>query len=101
MGGGSENAGGARGKKNRMDVLDRMSRLGSGPSAGQRHDWTWFKDAWDKEMLKQHAAEWPTVFAKWMQHVLDDETTNSFPKFVHDETDRVCKGIAVLHLPGG
>ena len=69
-------------------------------SAGQRNDWTWFKDAWDKEMLKHHAAEWPTVFAKWMQHVLDDETTNSFSKFVHDETRRVFKGIAALHVPG-
>ena len=58
------------------------------------------KEAWDKEMLTQHAATWPTVFMKWMQHILDVEPTNSFSKFVHDETLRVFKGMVALHVPG-
>ena len=51
LGGGSNNAGGAKGRKNRHEVLDRLALLNVGLSAGQKNDWPWFKDAWDQENL--------------------------------------------------
>ena len=41
LGAGSPNAGGAKARKNRLEVLDRLSRLKAGLSAGQRNDWPW------------------------------------------------------------
>ena len=70
-------------------------------SAGQKNDWAWFKEAWDKEMVNQHGANWPSVFARWMQNVVDDECSNAFSKFVYNETCRVFHGTVALHVPGG
>ncbi len=100
LGEGSHNAGGAKGKKNRFEVLDRLSRIGAGLSAGQKNDWPWFKEAWDREMVQQHGVTWASVFAKWMQNVLEDERTNAFSTFVYNETCRVFHSIAALHVPG-
>ena len=57
-------------------------------------------DAWDKEMVREHGAEWASVFMKWMQFVLEDERTNAFAAFVYNETCRVFHDIAALHVPG-
>ena len=62
LGAGSPNAGGPRCKKNRFDVLDRLSRLRSMLSAGQKNDWLWFKEAWDTAMIAQHKEQWAQVF---------------------------------------
>ena len=83
-----------------MDVLDRLARIKAGLSAGQRNDWPWFKEAWDHEMVTQHGANWAALFAGWVQSVLDDERSNAFSLFVYNETCRVFKGIAALHVPG-
>ena len=91
---------GGKAKKNRFDVLDRLARTRAGLSAGQKNDWPWFKDAWDKEMVKEHGADWASVFAKWMQNVLDDELSNACSTFVYKETCRVFKSTAALHVPG-
>ena len=101
LGKGSETAGGPKGRKNRFEVLDRMARTRAGLSAGQKNDWAWFKEAWDKEMVKQHRAAWGETFAKWMQKVLEEEKGNAFSAFVYTETCRVFHGTAALHVPGG
>jgi len=44
---GRPRGGGAEGKRNRAQVLDRLARLGQGISPAQRNDFAWFKDAWD------------------------------------------------------
>ena len=90
-----------KGRKNRWEVLDRLSRLQAGLSPGQRNDWPWFKDAWDKAMLTEHKADWPELFATWMQEVLNDNRSNAFSIFVHTETCRVFGGAAALQIPGG
>lgn len=100
LGKGASNAGGAKGKKNRLEALDRLSRLNSGLSAGQRNDWQWFKDAWDKAMLTEYGDDWPETFAAWMQEVLMDSRSNAFSIFVHKETCRVFDGAAALQIPG-
>ena len=100
LGKGSLNAGGAKARKNRFEVLDRLARIRAGLSPGQKNDWPWFKEAWDKEMVKQHGAHWGSLFAKWMQNVLGDECSNAFSTFVYKETCRVFKGISALHVPG-
>ena len=100
LGAGCQNAGGAKARKNRFEVLDRLSRLKVGLSPGQRNDWPWFKDAWDEAMVDEHRGNWASVFSGWVQHVLDDERSNAFSAFVYNETCRVLSGSAALHVPG-
>ena len=54
LGDGVRMCGGAVCRKRRDEVLDRLSRLGTGLSPPQRHDWTWFKEAWQGQMLDEH-----------------------------------------------
>ena len=102
MGGaGSWNAGGHKGKLARWEVLDRLARLGSGLSDGQKNDWLWFKSSWDAAMLAEYGGlEWPSIFAGMMQFVLEDERTNAFSDFVYKETLRVFHDHAALSVPG-
>ena len=100
LGEGDDNAGGKKGRQNRFEVLDRMKRIRAGLSAGQKNDWPWFKEAWDNAMVEQHGADWASVFAKWMQGVLEDEGSNAFSHFVYNETCRVFSGTVALHVPG-
>ena len=100
LGKGEKNAGGAKGRNNRWEVLDRLSRAKAGLSAGQRNDWQWFKEAWDKAMVAKHGADWPELFATWIQEVLSDQRSNAFSIFVHNETRRVFHGAAALQVPG-
>lgn len=99
LGQGSSTAGGAQGRKRRSEVLDRMSRLGSGFSPGQKNDFGWFKDSWDLAMVAQHKSLWGGMFAAWMQGVLVDEGSNAFSVFVYNESCRVFHGAAALHVP--
>jgi hypothetical protein len=101
LGAGSDNAGGPKGRKNRFEVLDRFSRLKAGLSAGQKNDWEWFKESWDKAMVNQYGAEWGPTFARWMQGVLGDERSVAFSDFVHKETCRVFRDVVALQVPGG
>ena len=87
-------------QKNRWEVLDRLTWLKAGFSAGQRNDWRWFKDAWDKAMLTEHGADWPELFATWMQNVLNDTRSNALSIFMHTETRRAFDGNAALQVPG-
>ena len=100
LGEGWANSCGAKGRKNRCEVLDRLARIRAGLSAGQKNDFPWFKEAWDKEMAKQHGATWASVFSKWIQNVMNDERSNAFSTFVYTETCRVFHGTAALHVPG-
>ena len=100
LGADSANAGGAKGKKGRMEVLERLAHLKAGLSCGQKNDWPWFKEAWDQKMLAEHGGEWARVFAGWMENVLEDDRSNAFSLFVYSETLRVFKDSAALHLPG-
>ena len=101
LGQGATNAGGPKAKKNRFEVLDRLARIRAGLSPGQKNDWAWFKEAWDREMVRQHGVNWGSLFAKWMQGILEDEATNAFSTFVYNETCRVFQEVAALHVPGG
>ena len=101
LGKGSLNAGVAKARKNRFEVLDRLARIRAGLSPGQKNDWPWFKEEWDKEMVKQHGANWAEEFSQWVQHVLESECSNAFSTFVYNETCRVFHGTAALHVPGG
>jgi hypothetical protein len=100
LGADSDNAGGAKSRKNRLEVLDRLARIKAGLSPGQKNDWPWFKEAWDQEMVSQHGPLWASLFSKWVQAVLDDECSNAFSVFVYNETRRVFHGISALHVPG-
>ena len=91
----------SKGRKKLREVLDRIAWLKAGLSAGQRNDWQWFKEAWDKAMVTEHGADWPEQFATWMQQVLTDPRSNAFSIFVYNETCRVFKGAAALQVPGG
>ena len=87
-------------QKHRHDVLDRMARIKARLSEGQRNDFKWFKDAWDKNIVKQHGSEWAKLFMTWMQRILDDERSNVFSTFVFNESRRVFHDVAALHVPG-
>ena len=100
LGAGTAGAGGAKARNNRFQVLDRLAGIRAGLSPGQKNDWSWFKEAWDKEMVKQHGADWAALFAKWMQSLLEDEHTNAFSTFMHNESSRVLGGTAALQVPG-
>ena len=78
LGAGSANAGGPKAKRNGFEALDKFSRLGSGLSAGQKNDWAWSKEEWDKEMVAVHGAAWASTFASWMQTLLNDGDTAAF-----------------------
>ena len=75
LGQGSLNAGGAKAKARRLEVLDRLARMGSGLSPGQRNDWSWFKEAWDQAMVTEHKENWATTFSGWVQGLLTSSWT--------------------------
>ena len=100
LGAESSNAGGVKARKNRFEVLDRLSRLKAGLSAGQKNDWPWFKESWDAAMVAEHRSNWASVFAGWVQNVLEDERSTAFSLFVYNETCRVFHASAALHVPG-
>ena len=103
LGDGDPNCGRAQGRKNRHEVLDRMSRLGTGLSPEQRNDWAGFKNEWDDRMLLEHGAGWVRVFASWLQKVLDEldsGTAHAFSAFVHSETRRRLDNQPGLRVPG-
>ena len=100
LGAGSANAGGPKAKRNRFEALDKLSRVGSGLSAGQKNDWAWFNEEWDKEMVTVHGATWASTFASWMQKLLNDEDTAAFSQFMFSETRRVFKDLTALSVPG-
>ena len=100
LGKGSDNAGGAKAKARRFEVLDRLKRLRAGLSPAQKNDWQWFKDNWGCEMVAEHGPDWASVFAGWMKNVLDDKRSNAFSMFVHNETCRVFHGTVALQVPG-
>ena len=81
-------------RKARFELMDRIAHLGSGLSAGQRNDWTWFKENWDNQMAEEHKDAWGTVFAGWMEGVLEKlhEANNAMSLFVYDETRRCLAG---------
>ena len=100
LGGNTANAGGAKGKKNRYEVLDRLSRHQSGLSDAQKNDFGWWKDDWDAAMLQEHKHHWAETFAGWVQKILDDPSSNAFSKFMYNETVRVLHGRKALAVPG-
>ena len=100
LGDGAKDAGGAKGRAARHEALDRLSKLGSGLSAGQKNDFPWWKEAWDKKMLQEHKANWPKQFAEWANAIVHDNRRNAFSKFMHDETVRVLLGGHALVVPG-
>ena len=95
-----EGAGGVKCRNNRFEVLDRLSRIKVGLSAGQKNDWLWFKSSWDQAMLEEYGGDWPMIFSGWIQGVLDDERSNAFSLFVHRETARVFQNTSALNVPG-
>ena len=102
LGHGRSRGGGAAGKKARLEVLDRLSRVGQGLSGAQKNDFGWWKNSWDAKMLEEHRDGWPGVFAEWVQRVLKDivdGTGNAFSLFVHAETRRCVSEAVALQVP--
>ena len=102
LGEGRRSCGGAAGAKARHHVLDRLARLGEGISPGQRNDFAWFKEAWDKKMLDEHGAGWPALFASWSQRLVEGHEQGNraaFSAFVHDETKRCFGHEVALVVP--
>ena len=90
-------------KKQRLELLDRLARIGQGLSAAQRNDFAWFKNAWDARMSEEHGDAWPRVLAGWVQKILDDfdgGTCNAFSVFVRAETLRNFSKTLALQVPG-
>ena len=100
LGEGSPNAGGAKARKNRHEVLDRLSRLNTGLSDEQKNDFAWWKDAWDEAMVKLHGANWAATFAGWVTNILDSTDPTAFTNFVYNETVRVLSASTALVVPG-
>ena len=101
LGGGGRSGGHA--KKQRLELLDRLSRIGPGLSAPQRNDFAWFKNAWDAKMSGEHGDAWPHVLAGWVQTVLNDfdgGISNAFSVFVRNETIRNFSETLALRVPG-
>jgi len=102
LGDGRPKEGGIDGKKNRAQVLDRLSRLGQGISAAQRNDFMWFKDTWDKKMLEEHGAGWPAIFVGWAQRLLNQHETGdgtAFSVFMHEQSTRCVGDEVALVVP--
>ena len=88
-------------KKNRMTVLDKLSRVGAGLSPEQMNDFTWFKESWDKANEELYGADWPAKFAEFMQGVHnsnDGGVPNAFSVFMHAETQRCLSHIPMLRV---
>ena len=103
LGQGSANGGGPSGRKRRLAVLDRLRHLGTGLSSAQLGDFNFFKEEWDSKMLQTHTANWGSVFAGWIQGVIEKTmhgTPNAASLFVHAETVRVLHSSRTLSLPG-
>ena len=102
LGDGSRSCGGAAARKRRFEVLERCARTGAGLSPEQRNDWAWWKEAWDAAMIQEHKERWGSVFASWIQAVLDklhDGVQNAFSLLVHQETVRLFDRTLALQLP--
>jgi len=102
LGRGKRNCGGASCKANRVEVLKRMARLGSGLSAAQKSEFNWFCDTWDTANMEDFGEGWPDTFSTWIQNVLEDHENSvvtAFSQFVHSETTRCLAGAVALALP--
>ena len=104
LGKGRKNCGGIAGKKNRLDVLQRMSRLGSGLSSPQALEFNWFCEKWDEAGVEDYGDTWPDTFSTWMQNVLDEldnAVPMAFSTFVYSETRRRLADAVALAVPAG
>ena len=72
LGEGNQNAGGAKARSRRFEVLDRLAPLRAGLSPAQKNDWQLFKESWDRAMITEHATNWASLFAGLMQEVLGE-----------------------------
>ena len=99
LGQGSHNAGGAKAKSRRFEVLDRLARLKAGLSPGQKNDWQWFKESWDQAMVHEHKDNWAPVFAGRVRAALAGSHSNAFRLLVYNEACRALIDIVVLHVP--
>ena len=103
LGDNSRNCGGVVCRKRRDEVLDRISKMGTGLSPSQKNEWAWFKEAWQGKMLAEHGEQWVRIFAGWMQEVMDSlerGQANAFSVFVNHETRRCFSSDVGLELPG-
>jgi hypothetical protein len=101
LGGSGRNIGHA--KKHRLELLDRLARIGEGLGPQQRNDFDWFKKAWDAKMSDEHGDAWPRLLGGWVQQILSDVaagTSNAFSVFVHAETVRNFHETLALQVPG-
>ena len=103
LGQGRRSCGGAEGRKERLDVLTRLSLLGAGLSAAQKADFDWFKAEWDATGINDFKEKWPETFATWVQSVVDEYlggNARAFSLFMESETRRCLSGSLALAIPG-
>ena len=103
LGGDDSKAKGAAGRKQRFEVLDRLSSQGAGLHPEQRNEFDWWKRQWDDAMVEEHKGKWAALFAGWMQNIMNSSESNAFSAFMHDETNRVLRSKFpfALKVPGG
>ena len=99
LGHGDAKSGGVAARKLRFEVMDRMSRIGSGLSPAQRNDFAAVKHSWDAAMLEKHRGERAMTFLSRMQALLDKSESNAFSHFVRRESCTLFHGTIALHVP--
>ena len=62
LGEGRSRGGAAAAKKRRLEVLDRMARLGTGLSPSQKNDFSWWKESWDAKQPEALSGAWPATW---------------------------------------
>ena len=100
LGAGDCKAGGAKARKCRFDVLDRLAQNGAKLSSSQKNDFDWWKHAWDEWGVGEYKNKWGETFASWMQDILTSPVINAFSTFMHTETNRVLRDKKALVVPG-
>ena len=100
LGAGDCKAGGAKARKCRFDVLDRLAQNGAKLSSSQKNDFDWWKHAWDEWGCLEYKSMWGETFASWMQQILTSHVINAFSTFMHCETNRVLRDKKALVVPG-
>ena len=103
LGADDSKAKGATGRKQRFEVLDRLSSQGAGLHPEQRNLFDWWKRQWDDAMVEEHKGKWAALFAGWMQNIMNSSESNAFSAFMHEETNRVLRSKFpfALKVPGG
>lgn len=100
LGKGHPKGGTAEHRRNRKDILHRISQRGQLTSQ-QRNDWSWFTKEWDNALADQHGAGWGEKFAGITQGLLNQlegGAVDAVAVFMANETKRVLSQVPIVRL---